>query len=276
VTQGVQGVGGSGSKSKSGISRDTAKVGSGDPAAPCDRFDPTACAKGEECRAAIRKAPSAQTFDVYSGCFGGVESLGRDAACRPWGGRTTRYQKSGLTAEVYVDPCGDRLVCTDDLLSSGNFRCRPSCDFDRRWLCDKGQFCYSGAATVYEQACLVNDRCDPTKSDVCGKDNGCYLRPNDTATGLITVCLPVVSPMPLEDGAACESTFDCKPGSWCWGPAAQRPREFTDRICRRTCALDATVGAVDACPAPTVCKDLEAAKKDLDFSQVPVPLGQCE
>jgi hypothetical protein len=258
------------------ISRTTAAVPAGDPAPLCDRFDLRACASGQECRVAIRKSPQAAEFGVYSTCVAGVPGLRPDAACEPWGGRMQRYDVPGVTDSIYVDPCDFGLVCTQGLLQSGAYSCRPHCEFGLDQLCVRGQVCYSGAPTSFEEACIEADACDPTLRDQCGPGNECYVRPNDMASGILTVCLKQVAGVPLEDGAACQSSLDCKPGSWCWGPAASRPSSISeDQLrCRKLCTLPS--GVSQACPAGATCQDLSGAKAALTFSEVPVDLGQCE
>lgn len=268
------------SASPAPVSQQPAVISDDDPAPPCDRFDFNACSEpdGEQCRVAIRKSAAQNQFQVYSACVAGVPGKRLDSPCRPWGDRMQRHQEPGLDDEMYVDPCGLGLVCTQDLVLSGDYTCRPICDFASDRLCQRNQVCYSGAPTAFEQACLPIDACDPTQRGTCGEDNECYLRPNDMAKGVVTVCLPRISDAPLADGAMCESTFNCRPGSWCWGPADRRPGDWTkgEQICRPVCALPAAGVDAPECGASQGCKDLTIAKATLDFTAIPIPLGQCE
>jgi hypothetical protein len=262
------------------VSHQPAVVPADDPAPPCNRFDFNACTEqaDRQCRVAIRKSAEQTEFQVYSACVTGVPGKRLDSPCQPWGERLQRHEAPGLEDELYVDPCGLGLICTDDLVFSGNHTCRPICDFESDRLCQRNQLCASGARTEFEQACLPIDACDPTQRGACGEDNECYLRPNDVAKGVITVCLPLISDAPFADGAKCESTFNCRPGSWCWGPADRRPGDWTEseQICRPVCALPDAGTTAPECGADQVCKDLTGAKTTLDFTAIPIPLAQCE
>lgn len=249
----------------------------GDPLPGCDpAANPPQCEAGQRCGPVVRREPGAAGFDVQTACYTvEADAPSLDEACAPWNGGQRRLSRPGLAAEVYADPCVSGLSCSNAPTARDSYRCRPSCDLEREQLCGAGEFCYSGA-TALQSACLVADGCDPTRPDSCGPDASCYLRPNDAASGLLTECLPMLNATPLPDASACESTLDCQPGSWCWGPSSRRPGEWSpaEQYCRRTC--DASYDDAEVCPAGMICRELVIAKQVLDFSQLPVPLGQCE
>lgn len=253
----------------------TAKVGSGDPAAPCDRFAAAGCAAGSRCALAIRREPGAVAFDVYATCDAAEAGIAQDQPCVPWGGLTQRTPVAGSSAELYLDPCAAGLQCTNSPQERATYRCRPSCDLDGQVLCARGEFCYSGPSAL-ESACLASDHCDPSLREGCADGVGCYLRPNDSASGLLTECLPIVREPPLPDLAPCESTLDCQPGSWCWGPSTRKPGDWSksEQYCRRAC--DASYPDAEVCDPDMICRELTVARTLLDFSEVPIPLGQCE
>jgi hypothetical protein len=251
-----------------------ARVASADAAPNCDRSASLPCGAGE-CRVAIRREPSATAFDVYATCVAPESTLPLDMPCEPWGGRERRLERNGLSAEVYVDPCAADLVCTNSPADLADYRCRPSCDLASEQLCQAGDYCYAGA-TALQGACLPTDGCDPTLREGCADGVACYLRPSDRLDGLVTTCLPIFNATPLPDLSPCESTLDCRPGSWCWGPSSVRPGEWPAEAqrCRKTC--DASYEDALVCDEGMICRELVKAKQVLDFSLVPVPLGQCE
>jgi hypothetical protein len=147
------------------------------------------------------------------------------------------------------------------------------------------EFC--SGRNAFEEICRQSDECDPTSPQGCGPDTGCYLRLNDTGTGLLTICLQQ-SEMPLADGTACMYLDDCRAGSSCFAPARLPPARWTDAdlVCRRSCIVGADsdagveVADEDAGVAPGTCGAgltcVGFAGSGLDLSAVSGDLGQCE
>ena len=266
---------------------------SGDPLPECDRFDPLACSAGESCQVVIRRAAGEEQFLIYSGCVEGVDPRGGGDPCVPLqlGGSNVPYKAEGLEDEVYVDQCDEGLFCAPDPDVRGHFSCQRSCESGRfagqvGMVCPSDtEFC-TGRGT-FEEVCRQSDECDPTSPQSCGPGSGCYLRLNDTGTGLLTVCL-AQSPMPLADGEPCQFLDDCQPGSSCFAPARLPPARWTaeDLICRRSCIVgaEADAGAEpvdedDAGVAAGTCGgglSCVGFGSGLDLSAVSSALGQCE
>jgi hypothetical protein len=272
--------------------RRDAQTGS-DPVPECNRFDPLACGAGQRCQVVIRRAAGEQQFLIYTGCVEGGEVRAEGDPCDPWGGGFLPYRADGLDDELYADPCGDGLFCAASPDVRGHFTCQRACESGRfegqlGMACGgEGQYC--AGPGPYEEVCLDSDDCDPTSRSGCGPGIGCYLRLNDTGTGVLTVCLPTVE-LPVADGAACQFLNDCSPGSSCWGPTRVPAERWVaaDLRCRRSCNVgdegtDAGSDPVvvddgeDGGVAGSACSQCVAFDgASLDLSAVSPSLGQCE
>ena len=261
-----------------------------DPVPECNRFDPLACGAGQRCQVVIRRAAGEEQFLIYTGCVEGGEVRGEGDPCDPWGGGFLPHRADGLDDELYADPCGDGLFCAASPDVRGHFTCQRACESGRfegqlGMACGgEGQYCTGPGP--YEEVCRESDDCDPTSRSGCGPGIGCYLRLNDTGTGVLTVCLPTVE-IPIADGAACQFLNDCSPGSSCWGPARVPAARWVaaDLQCRRSCNVgdegaDAGTDVVvdeDGGVSGGACSQCVAFDgAGLDLSAVSASLGQCE
>lgn len=274
--------------------RRDAQIGT-DPVPECDRFDPLACGAGQHCQVVIRRAAGEQQFLIYAGCVEDGDTRGEGDPCDPWGGGFVPYRADGLDDELYADPCESGLFCAADPDVRGHFTCQRACE-SGRFEGQLGLACgsdeqYCTGPGPYEEVCRNSDDCDPTSPSGCGPGVGCYLRLNDTGTGVLTVCLPTVE-VPVTDGAACQFLNDCQPGSSCWGPARVPPTRWAaeDLQCRRSCNAGADgsdagidVATVDedggvsgrgGCRGGSECIAFEGS--GLELSTVSASLGQCE
>jgi hypothetical protein len=273
--------------------RRDAQVGT-DPVPECNRFDPLACGAGQRCQVVIRRAAGEEQFLIYNGCIEGGDTRGEGDPCDPWGGGFVPYRADGLDDELYADPCDSGLFCAPDPDVRGHFTCQRACE-SGRFEGQLGMACgsdeqYCTGPGPYEEVCRNSDECDPTSPSGCGAGIGCYLRLNDTGTGVLTVCLPTVE-VPVTDGAACQFLNDCQPGSSCWGPARVPATRWAaeDLQCRRSCSagdegVDAGIDVADGedggvsgsggCRGGTECVAFEGS--GLDLSTVSASLGQCE
>ncbi len=282
------------------IHRRDAQVTGGDPIPGCDRFAPSSCGAGQQCRIVIRRAGDAGQFTIYAGCVEGVPARHLGDPCDPFGGQTQPYKAEGLQDEVYVDPCGEGQYCAQDPQVRNHYTCQLSCESGRFQgqvgvACPSAtQYCTSGVPnpTALEEVCRDSDGCDPTAQVGCASGTSCYLRLNDTGMGVLSVCA-APNPMPVADGDACMYVNDCNPGSSCFGPTRLPPSRWmqTDLICRRSCETSA--GGVDgsdagvagdddggAVPGAGMCGGGQScvgfAGSGLELGGLVAPLGQCE
>lgn len=272
----------------------------GDPVPPCDRFDRFGCPAGQKCAIVIRRAPDEQGFGVYNGCVAAPKDRGLGAPCEQW---SDEYEASGLTDEVYLDPCEQGLLCAPDPAVARLFTCQPSCQSGRYQgfapnLCeDPGAYCSSVPPITddpkpnrYLERCFAAADCDPADAGSCGQGRGCFPRLDDTGAAVLTECY-AVQPEPVADFEACQFIDDCQAGSQCWGPVRVPPASWQaeERLCRPSCTPgappDAGAGDTDdedagmgghngGCPAGTVCEPL--SESGLSLMQVGPVLGQCE
>lgn len=271
--------------------RPDAQVGT-DPVPECDRADPLACGAGERCQVVIRRPAGEAQFLIYAGCIEDTDARGLGDPCEQWGGAALPYQAEGLDDELYFDPCAEGLFCAPDPVVRGSFSCQVACQsglFDGfpQVPCNAaGEYCTApSTATPYEEVCQPADDCDPTTAQGCGPDQGCFLWLDDTATGVLTLCLPLVDE-PLADGLPCRAANECRPGSSCWGPTGLLPSRWESLACRRSCIAgqdvsadagsddDAGVSGGGACSAAAECVAFEGS--GLDLSAVDPALGQCD
>jgi hypothetical protein len=266
---------------------------SGDPIPLCDRFDPLACGAGQECRVVIRRAAGAADFEIFSGCVEGIEGRALGDPCDPWGGGVLPYQAPGLQAEVYVDPCDEGLFCGPDPDVRFASSCQVACARDQGIGCgSSSQYCLAAGQTSFEDVCRESDGCDPADATACGVGAGCYLRLNDRADGVLSVCLPVAMEV-VEDGQPCDFLNSCHPGSSCLPPVRLAVEQWQDSdwLCRAHCTPDPDATALDgggdedagttpggpgsaACPGGAECADLQAA--GFDTGAVGRAVGQCQ
>lgn len=279
------------------LSRRDAQVTSDDPIPVCQRFDPTSCPAGEECKVVIRRAPGEVDFTIYEGCVEPGIERSAGAPCDPFAGLVDPYRIEGLVDEVYVDPCGEGLFCAADPEVRGLSTCQPACATASvsgysRACTGTGQFC--AGSGPYQQVCLGSDGCDPADPASCGEGRGCYLRFGDGATSVLSVCLPE-STEPIADGESCLDAATgtyfinaCNPGSHCWGPVRVPPARWVeaDYVCRRGCVPGSGSGS-DAgseddagAPEPGTCGSgfecIDFASSGLDVSAVGTSFGACE
>lgn len=274
----------------------------GDPIVQCDRFDSFACGPGQKCALLIRRAPEETDYLVQTGCVDVPKERPVGAICTPWGDEHTF---EGLGEEVYLDPCAQGLVCSDDPAIDGLHRCQPACQSGRYQdrglypsLCDDpGSYCSSvppiprpdSQSHPLLEWCIRAADCDPGAADSCGEGLGCYARLGDNAGAVLTECY-VAPDAPTTDFEPCEYINECAPGSHCWGPVRIPPAEWTgdQRRCRPACVPgaggdeDAGTGDEDAgvgpdnggCPAGTACRAF--SESELSLGAASGSLGQCE
>jgi hypothetical protein len=127
----------------------------------------------------------------------------------------------------FHDTCQAGLYCTDQQASDGStaFVCARFCHGSEQ--CTAPQDCvevlrFTGSDELPRVCGQPGPRCDPLAQDCVSALNtlGCYPSPKSGA-----VC---VTAGPLEDGAPCAYSNDCRPGSAC-------VRDGTDLVCRRLC-----------------------------------------
>jgi len=249
-----------------------------DPTPECDRFEPNSCAAGQRCAVALRTLPDQSAFTILSVCIEDDGGRGLGDPCDPFGGFGLPYDAPGLTDEIYVDPCGEGLYCSDDPdVRGGLTSCQPACatglyDPIPGGDCSELQFC-AGPGPL-EEVCTDSDQCNPSDSNSCGADNGCYLWRESSNLFSICVSNPDSDNMPGEGEACLDASGTrfinaCGPGLQCWGPARLAPSEWTarDLLCRRSCSVDAPVLMDDdAGVVPT-----DAATADDDAGADPAP-----
>jgi hypothetical protein len=259
----------------------------------CNRFDPTPCGAGQECRLVISRAagsdPSA-SFLIYPGCVEGLSSRPLGAPCTPFDGQAHPYMAKGVTDEIYVDPCAPGLYCAADFNVRDHYTCQRSCEppssQSNGYACPVTQACEQVGSTLLQFVCHDSDHCDPSDPTSCAAGLGCFLRLNDTGTNVLSSCLPL-SDASVPDGQPCQYLNDCNRGSSCWGPTRLRPEQWTDTICRRSCdvaisggeASDAGVDddggiAGNGCHITESCIPVSESKLDVS-GVVPAP-GLCE
>ncbi|MDH5675398.1 MAG: hypothetical protein OEZ06_24970 [Myxococcales bacterium] len=272
------------------------KTFSGDAIPLCQRFDPLGCSAGLICQVVIARAPTEADFSIYTGCIEGGDARGLGDPCEPWGGWLTAYRTEGLAEEVYVDPCQEGLFCGLDPVVRGAYSCQPACDTQLRQGCSDAR-AYCSGTDAYQQTCRLSDACDPHDPDACGAGRGCFLRVNDTATGALSLCLPLVEE-PVADGQPCRFINACHPGSSCFGPALLPVSQWNgdNSLCRRVCdpgeapdldagadddagaaSTDAGSGGTDsACLGATECVDLEGSGGWAELATLEQRVGLCE
>ena len=260
------------------------------PIKTCNRFDPLACGAGEECHVLVRRALGEDQFSITTGCVEDVQGRALGAPCDPWGGFGLTYQVPELLDEVHVDPCDEGLFCAPDAVVRSAYSCQRACDNSNGIGCSSAtQFCLATADDPFEDVCFESDACDPASVTDCGPGRGCYLRLNDSFTGVLSLCLTTAE-MPAEDGESCASggsvsLSGCRAGSSCWGPVALPPERWTeaDYLCRRSCDLGTGVAASDAdagveggasgaCGVGAECVDVSVAGLEIASG---ASLGQC-
>ena len=264
----------------------------GDPLPACERFSPTACAAGQKCQVVIRRAPEEEQFSIYPGCVDRGKERGLGAPCVAW---DVTFEAPGLEDEIYVDPCAEGLICTNDPDVRNHMSCQPACETGmagQPYGCSSARaFCSSSAGPLRE-VCVETEGCDPRDPNACGQGRACYVIPDDTITGVLGLCTPVISE-PVPAGEPCSSfTAECEPGTICWGPTRVPPMRWVDEdlICRRACSADADPsdfdagdeqdgGAARGIRAPE-CRRSEACvpftESGLDNSTIDAPFGLCE
>jgi hypothetical protein len=272
------------------VPRGDDQMPSGDPIPLCDRFDPLACGAGQQCRVVIRRAAGSADFEIFAGCVEGLEARALGDPCDPWGGGLLPYQAPGLMAEVYVDPCDEGLFCGPDPDVRFASSCQVACARDQGIGCaSPTQYCLASGQTSLEDVCRESDGCDPLDPAACGVGSGCYLRLNDRADGVLSVCLPVATEL-VEDGQPCDFLNSCRPGSSCFPPARLAPEQWqdTDWLCRRHCSAgqdtSSDAGTDDADGGPPAsgsaacgggeCLDLLSA--GLDTTTIAAGAAQCQ
>jgi hypothetical protein len=272
--------GGSGKDAGAQIPRLDAATGD-DLVPQCNRFDDLSCGDGQVCNELVRTLPDG-TDVGYGGCVSSNRLRGAGDPCTPW---SERYELEGLTDAVLLDPCGDGTVCADDPEIRGASSCQPGCATGQfgdapRGCASKSAFCFGQGPL--QEVCIESDGCDPAKQTGCGVGEACYLQLNDSADGVLSVCLPLGEPE-IPDHEPCIYVNDCAAGSSCLGPAdaalsAWGEEEF---LCRPLCSGPNDHTAVDAglddAGSAAGCTCTAYSSKFLDFSEVPKPpYGQCQ
>lgn len=294
---GASDAGADGSRPDDMLMRRDAQMPGDDPIASCQRFDPLACAAGEECKVLIRRAPGDVDFTIYEGCVEPRNERGPGDPCEAFGGLVDPYRIEGLVDEVHVDPCTEGYFCAPDPELRGLSTCQPACATSSlsgysRACSGDGEYCSS--VGPYQQTCIRSDGCDPADPSSCGAGSGCYLRLGDDAASVLSVCLPAPTD-PVADGDSCIDAATgtyflnaCNPGSHCWGPVTVPPARWAeaDYICRRGCTPGAGSGAdagdeddagtpdADGCGSGLQCVDF--TDSGLDVSAISASFGNCE